>query len=147
MNQRSTELLDAMRPLDLSTAEGPIERLTLAMDWVLENSRIEALGWWEHTSDWDLTLGVELTSGRRFELTGTPSYSLTIGEKEYSPAELLANPSWVPFNYSTGSTPDAWLNVSEGMIWEGNPDGIDGEYKQEDMHFRLDQVKILWLGR
>jgi hypothetical protein len=137
MEQRSTQWLADREVLDLSNELDPNDRLVLTMTWLVEHSLIEALGWWEHTSDWDLEVTVIDTSDKVRSFFGTPEYHLVIDGTKYEPWELLKDPS-VPPLHDPDYIPTAWLHIT---------DAEDNEGYKASFHIELDRVQKLIHGR
>lgn len=97
MEQRSSQLLSETSTLSLSTVEGT-ERLVLTMDAMIEWQRAEALGWWEHTADWDLEINVFLNDGTRHDFLGTPGFHLEIDGQVFMPWDLLMKATEIPIH-------------------------------------------------
>jgi hypothetical protein len=135
--QRSSDLLAATERLEL-TGYDLNDRIILTMDAMVEWQRVEALGWWEHTSDWDLMFVVKTVDGTIHELTGNPGFVLELDGKTYLPWELLEHATELRVH---GSGDDihssARFHVTDAMVYEG-PEDMDG--REVSMSFDLSEI-------
>jgi hypothetical protein len=125
MDQRSSRLLDETSTLDLTDVEDPTDQLILMMDAMVEWQRVEALGWWEHTADWDLEIVVLCRDGARYDLVGSPGFHLEIGGQTYMPWDLLMKATEIPINFlDTTQVPPIVVHITDA--WEFGDDDIEG---------------------
>lgn len=143
MEQGSLQWLNDREELDLSNEFDPIDRLVLTMRWLTEHALIEALGWWEHTTDWDLEFNLIETDGTKRDFTATPGYHLVIDGTKYEPWELIKDPTAVPLHI-LGRIPKVWLHITDAWVYD-SPE--DNEGHGESFHIELDRVQKLYHGR
>ena len=145
MDQRSTDLLNGTQVLNLQNEPDFTNRLVMLMDTVVEWSRIEALGWWEHTSDWDLEVCVTTIMGQEFRLEATPSYSVEIDGTDYQPWALLQHAA--DFNIHSLDPEERPKNVKlhlrEGWVY----DEADDKGHDQDYSFNLQDIATVWIAR
>jgi len=144
LKQRSTNLLDEADTLDLREVTEENDRLTLIADWMVEHARIEALGWWEHTSDWDLEVTIHTTDGKELNFEGSPGYHLVINGTKFTVADLITKPEDLPIH--TADKPVAVVvHITDFWVYEDSDQFAEGH--EASAGYDLSRIATISHGR
>jgi len=142
--QRSGDLLLEADTLDLQGIEDPQDRLVLMMDWMVQHARIEALGWWEHTADWDLESQITTTDGQELEFEGSPGYHLVINGTKYEPWDLIKDPTTVPIHTVNGIQ-SVMVHITDFWVYEDTDQYAEGH--EASVAYDLSRIATISHGR